>query len=96
MSVAPSPEAVYDRAKEEGSRRLSMPLLEQVVDGALPDGVARSLVHSAEDIAGRVWEATLVRAILAGALIDDTVEPEDGADVGTQYSLSLGPDQFSP
>lgn len=96
MSVVPSPEAVYDRAKEEGSRRLSMPLLEQVVDGALPDGATRSLVHTAEDIAGKAWEATLVRAVLAGALIDDTVEPEDDADVGTQYSLSPGPDQFGP
>lgn len=39
------------------------------VDGALPDGAAESLVHIAEDIAARGWEATLVRAILAGALI---------------------------
>lgn len=171
MSVAPSPEAVYDRAKEEGRRRLSMPLLEQAatgfiagvtiifgivalgvtdaliapdlgpgvarvagalafgigvvflvvgrselfsenffdpvaaaldeggtavwgrllrlwasilllnligggllvalltVDGALPAGAAQSLVHVAEDIAAKTWEATLVRAILAGALI---------------------------
>ena len=171
MSVAPSPEAVYDRAKEEGRRRLSMPLLEQVatgfiagvtiifgivalgatdaliardlgtgvatvagalafgigvvflvvgrselfsenffdpvaaaideggtavwgrlvrlwgsilvfnliggallvalltVDGALPEGAAQSLVHVAEDLAAKQWEATLVRAILAGALI---------------------------
>lgn len=171
MSAAPSPEAVYDRAKEEGRRRLSMPLLEQVatgfiagvtiifgivalgatdaliapdlgrgvatvagalafgigvvflvvgraelfsenffdpvaaaideggtavwgrllqlwtsilllnligggllvalitVDGALPDGAAQSLVHVAEDIATKSWQATLARAILAGALI---------------------------
>lgn len=33
MSVAPSPEAVYDRAKEEGRRRLEMPLLEQIATG---------------------------------------------------------------
>ena len=171
MSVAPSPETVYERAKEEGRRRLSMPLLEQVatgfiagvtiifgivalgatdaliapdlgrgvatvagalafgigvvflvvgrselfsenffdpvaaaiaeggtavwgrllrlwasilvfnligggllvalltVDGALPEGAAESLVHVAEDIAAKQWEATVVRAILAGALI---------------------------
>lgn len=171
MSVAPSPEDVYERAKEEGRRRLSMPLLEQVatgfiagvtiifgivalgatqamvapelgegvgivagavafgigivflvvgrselfsenffdpvaaavdegggavwgrllrlwisilvlnlvggavlvafltVDGALPGGTAESLIHIAEDIAGKSWEATLVRALLAGALI---------------------------
>ena len=43
MSVAPSPEAVYDRA--------------------------RSLTRIAEDIAAKPWEATLIRAILAGALI---------------------------
>lgn len=171
MSVAPSPESVYDRAVDEGSRRLSMPLLEQAatgfiagvtiifgivalgatnalltpdlgpgvatvagalafgigvvflvvgrselfsenffdpvaaaidqggaavwgrlarlwasifvfnligggllvalltVDGALPEGAAGSLVDVAEDIAVKPWEATLVRAILAGALI---------------------------
>lgn len=171
MSVAPTPEAVYDRAKEEGRRRLSMPLLEQAatgfiagvtiifgivalgatdaliapdlgpgvatvagalafgigvvflvvgrselfsenffdpvaaaldeggtavwgrllrlwasilllnlvgggllvalltVDGALPAGAAQSLVQVAEDIAAKAWDATLVRAILAGALI---------------------------
>lgn len=171
MSVAPSPEDVYDRAKQEGRRRLSMPLLEQVatgfiagvtiifgivalaatdaliardlgagvatvagalafgigvvflvvgrselfsenffdpvaaaideggaavwgrlvrlwasilvfnliggallvalltVEGALPEGAGKSLVHVAEEIAAKSWEATLVRAILAGALI---------------------------
>jgi formate/nitrite transporter FocA (FNT family) len=171
MSLAPSPETVYERAEEEGRRRLSMPLVEQVatgfiagvtivfgivalgtthtmvaadlglgvatvagalafgigvvflvvgrselfsenffdpvaaaideggasvwrrlvrlwatmlllnivgggtlvalltVDGALPDGAAASLVHVAEDIAAKSWQATLVRAILAGALI---------------------------
>lgn len=30
MSVAPSPETIYERAKVEGRRRLSMPLGEQV------------------------------------------------------------------
>lgn len=33
MSTAPSPEEVYDRAKEEGRRRLGMPVLEQVATG---------------------------------------------------------------
>lgn len=33
MSTAPSPRAVYDRAEEEGRRRLDMPLLEQVATG---------------------------------------------------------------
>lgn len=30
MSVAPGPEEIYERAKEEGRRRLSMPMLEQM------------------------------------------------------------------
>jgi formate/nitrite transporter FocA (FNT family) len=33
MSVAPNPETIYDRSKEEGRRRLSMPFLEQVATG---------------------------------------------------------------
>lgn len=33
MSVAPDPETIYGRAKEEGRRRLSMPLMEQVATG---------------------------------------------------------------
>lgn len=171
MSVAPSHQTVYERAEEEGRRRLSMPLLEQVatgfiagvtiifgivalgatdaliapdlgpgvarvtgaaafgigmvflvvgrselfsenffdpvaaaigegggrvwgrlarlwasifvlnlvgggllvalltVDGSLPEGAPESLVHVAEEIAAKSWDATLVRAILAGALI---------------------------
>lgn len=171
MSAAPNPEKIYDRAKEEGRRRLAMPLMEQVatgfiagitvvfgivalgivesmigsefsdgvasftgalafgigvvflvvgrselfsenffdpvaaaideggasvwarlaelwtstlllnlvgggillamltVDGALPEGAVEPLVHAAEDIASKTWEATLVRAVLAGALI---------------------------
>ncbi len=40
-----------------------------IVDGALPDGAAPALVHVAEDIAAKSWSATLVRAVLAGALI---------------------------
>ena len=171
MSVAPNPETIYDRSKDEGRRRLSMPLMEQVatgfiagitivfgivalgitesliatefshgvasfagavafsiglvflvvgrselfsenffdpvaaaideggasvwgrlarlwastlvlnfvgggvllamltVDGALPEGAVESLVRGAEDLAAKSWEATIVRAILAGALI---------------------------
>ncbi len=33
MTVAPSPKQIYDRAKHEGARRLSMPFLEQVATG---------------------------------------------------------------
>ena len=33
MAVAPSPEEIYRRAQEDGQRRLSMPLLEQVATG---------------------------------------------------------------
>ena len=202
MSVAPSPEAVYDRAKEEGRRRLSMPFLEQVatgfiagvtiifgivalgatdamiapdlgrgvatvagalafgigvvflvvgrselfsenffdpvaavideggtaawgrllrlwasifllnvigggvlvalltVDGALPEGAAQSLVHVAEDIASKAWEATLVRAILAGALITllsymlsacNTVAARILVSFAVGFFLALGP-----
>ena len=40
-----------------------------VVDGALPADASASLVRIAEEIAAKSWEATLVRAILAGALI---------------------------
>lgn len=171
MSVPPTPETIYDRAEQEGRRRLSMPLLEQmatgfiagvtiifgivalgvtealvapdlgagvarvagalafgvgvvflvvgrselfsenffdpvaaaideggtavwgrllrlwattlvlnligggllvsllIVEGALPEGADDLLVHVAEDIAAKSWDATLVRAILAGALI---------------------------
>lgn len=39
------------------------------VDGALPGEAVRSLVHVAGDIAAKAWAATLVRAVLAGALI---------------------------
>ena len=171
MSVAPTPEVIYERAEEEGNRRLAMPVLEQVatafiagvtiifgivalgvtealvapdlgpgvaslagalafgigvvflvvgrselfsenffgpvavalaeggarpwlrllrlwaatlvlnlvgggvllkmltVEGALPEGSAETLVHVAEDIASNTWPATLVRAVLAGALV---------------------------
>ena len=39
------------------------------VDGALPEGAAHSLSRVAEEIAAKSWPATLVRAVLAGALI---------------------------
>jgi formate-nitrite transporter family protein len=39
------------------------------VQGALPDGSDRVLSRLAEEIAGKGWAVTLVRAILAGALI---------------------------
>jgi formate/nitrite transporter FocA (FNT family) len=202
MSVAPTPEAVYERAKEEGRRRLSMPLLEQVatgfiagvtivfgiialgatealiskdlgdgvatvagalafgigvvflvvgrselfsenffdpvaaaidehgsgvwarlvrlwlsilvlnivgggilitlltVEGALPAGSAESLVHIAEDIASKTWQATLARAILAGALITllsymlsacNTVAARILVSFAVGFFLALGP-----
>jgi formate-nitrite transporter family protein len=39
------------------------------VDGALPGELPRALVDVAEEIAGKGWDATLARAVLAGALI---------------------------
>lgn len=39
------------------------------VDGALPDGAGATLERVAEEIAAKSWSATLVRAVLAGALI---------------------------
>lgn len=39
------------------------------VDGALPSGSAEILVEVAEEISTKGWQATLVRAVLAGALI---------------------------
>ncbi|MDQ4038702.1 MAG: formate/nitrite transporter family protein [Actinomycetota bacterium] len=39
------------------------------VPGALPEGSPEALVRVAEDIAAKSWAATLVRAVLAGALI---------------------------
>ena len=202
MSVAPDPEAIYDRSKAEGRRRLSMPFLEQVatgfiagitivfgivalgiteslvatelghgiaalagalafgvgvvflvvgrselfsenffdpvaaamdergvsvwgrlarlwtatlvlnlvggavllgfmtVDGALPSGAVESLVRVAEDIAAKTWEATVVRAILAGALITllsymlsacNTVAARIMVSFAAGFLLALGP-----
>lgn len=39
------------------------------VDGSLPDGTAETLVHIAEQISAKSWQATLVRSVLAGTLI---------------------------
>ena len=202
MSAAPTPEAIYERAEEEGRRRLSMPLLEQIatgfiagvtvvfgivalgitealvepelghgiaalagalafgigvvflvvgrtelfsenffdpvaaaldaddeslwgrlarlwsstlvlnligggvlvalltVEGALPDGSAEKLVRVAEDIAAKSWEATIVRSILAGALVtllsymlaaSDTVTARIIVSFAVGFLLALGP-----
>lgn len=202
MSVAPDPETIYERSKEEGRRRLSMPFLEQVatgfiagitivfgivalgiteslvgtefshgvaalagalafgtgvvflvvgrselftenffdpvaaaideggasawtrlaqlwmatlvlnlvggtvllglltVDGALPPGAVESLVRVAEDIAAKTWEATIVRAVLAGALITllsymlsacNTVAARIMVSFAVGFLLALGP-----
>jgi len=40
-----------------------------VTDGALPSASIEALTVIAEEIAGKTWSATLVRAVLAGALI---------------------------
>jgi formate/nitrite transporter FocA (FNT family) len=57
MAVAPAPDEIYERAKSEGDRRLSMPLLEEVstgfiagvtiVFGVVALGMARELVEPA-------------------------------------------------
>jgi formate-nitrite transporter family protein len=39
------------------------------VDGALPEGAAHTLSSVAEATASKTWAATLVRAVLAGALL---------------------------
>ena len=39
------------------------------VEGALPHGATETLRHLAEEIAGRSWLATLMRAIVGGALV---------------------------
>lgn len=70
------------------------------VDGALPDGAAASLVRVAEEIAARSWEATLVRAVLAGALITllsymlsscNTVTGQIAVAFSIGFLLALGP-----
>ena len=57
MAVAPTPEEIYDAAKDEGRRRLSMPPLEQISTGFIAGvtivfgitalGVAQGLVEPA-------------------------------------------------
>jgi formate/nitrite transporter FocA (FNT family) len=70
------------------------------VDGAVPDGAAASLVRVAEEIAARSWEATLVRAVLAGALITllsymlsscNTVTAQIAVAFSVGFFLALGP-----
>jgi formate/nitrite transporter FocA (FNT family) len=39
------------------------------IDGALPEGAPQALVGAAEETADKTWEATLARAVLAGALV---------------------------
>lgn len=70
------------------------------VEGALPEDAAQSLVHVAEEIAVKGWAATLVRAILAGALIAllsymlsacDTVAARILVSFIVGFFLALGP-----
>ncbi|WP_435769608.1 formate/nitrite transporter family protein [Nocardioides sp. SYSU DS0651] len=71
-----------------------------VVDGALPTGSADVLVKVAEDVAGKGWEATLARAVLAGALVTllsymlkavDTVSARILVTMMVGFFLALGP-----
>lgn len=72
------------------------------VDGALPEGggAAHTLSRLAEEIAGKHWAATLVRAVLAGALITllsymlnavDTVAARILVSYMVGFFLALGP-----
>lgn len=70
------------------------------VDGALPEGAVIALAHVAEDIASKGWAATLVRAVLAGALITllsymlsavDTVAARILVTYMVGFFLALGP-----
>lgn len=70
------------------------------VDGALPEGAAHALSRVAEDIASKGWAATLVRAVLAGALITllsymlnavDTVAARILVTFMVGFFLALGP-----
>ena len=70
------------------------------VDGALPAGAADTLSRLAEEIAGKSWAATLVRAVLAGALITllsymlnavDTVTARILVTYMVGFFLALGP-----
>jgi formate/nitrite transporter FocA (FNT family) len=70
------------------------------VDGALPEEAALTLSRVAEEIASKNWAATLVRAILAGALITllsymlnavDTVAARIKVAYLVGFFLALGP-----
>jgi formate/nitrite transporter FocA (FNT family) len=70
------------------------------VDGALPEGAAHTLSRLAEEIATKSWAATLVRAVLAGALITllsymlnavDTVTARILVTYMVGFFLALGP-----
>ena len=70
------------------------------VDGALPEGAAHTLSRLAEEIASKGWAATLVRAVLAGALITllsymlnavDTVTARILVSYLVGFFLALGP-----
>ena len=70
------------------------------VDGALPEGAAHTLSRLAQEIAGKSWGATLVRAILAGALLTllsymlnavDTVAARILVTYMVGFFLALGP-----
>ncbi|WP_097195638.1 formate/nitrite transporter family protein [Blastococcus aggregatus] len=70
------------------------------VDGALPAGAADTLSRLAEELASKGWAATLVRAVLAGALITLLSYMLDAVDTVTArilvaylvgFFLALGP-----
>ena len=70
------------------------------VDGALPAEAVHSLSRVAEEIVGKTWSATLVRAVLAGALITllsymlkavDTVAARILVAYPVGFFLALGP-----
>ena len=69
MAVAPTPDEIYDRAEDEGQRRLSMPPLEQVATGFIA-GVTVVFGIAALGVVVALVEPSLGRGVadLAGAL----------------------------
>ncbi len=69
MAVAPGPQEIYDRAKHEGRRRMSMPFLEQVATGFIA-GVTIVFGIVALGVVQALLEPQLGRGVaaLAGAL----------------------------
>jgi formate/nitrite transporter FocA (FNT family) len=70
------------------------------VEGALPQGAVPALIHVAEEIVSKGWAATLVRAVLAGALLTllsymlnavDTVAARILVAYMVGFFLALGP-----